>query len=165
MHKAWTPPARYVFGAATLLGVFSTLQAYRLATLSINEMNIEVWRLLALNLAYWYVPATLTSPIFRIAHRFPLDAPGWLRALAVHALAAVGFSIVHLGAMIGRRAILWPGKMFPAYNGSWTSAVQRTFRMNSDWALMTHSPIVGASNAPGYYPQSRARAIRAPTPK
>ena len=53
MEKAWTPPARFVFGAATLLGVFSTLQAYRLSTLSINDsMNIEVWRLIALNLAY-----------------------------------------------------------------------------------------------------------------
>ena len=30
MQKAWTPPVRLVFGAATLLGIFSTLQAYRL---------------------------------------------------------------------------------------------------------------------------------------
>lgn len=93
MQKAWTPPARFVFGAATLLGVFSTLQAYRLTALSLNDqMKIEVWPHLALNLAYWYVPATLTSTIFRIAHRFPLDAPRWPRALAVHALSALGFS-------------------------------------------------------------------------
>ena len=162
MQKAWTPPARFVFGAATLLGVFSTLQVYRLTTLSINDqMNIEVWRLLALNLAYWYVPATLTSAIFRIAHRFPLDAPGWPRALAVHALAALGFSVLHLGAMIGMRAVLWPGKLFPGYGGSWTSAIQRTYLVNLDWALMTYSAIVGAGYALGYYRESRARAIRA----
>lgn len=161
MQKAWTPPARFVFGAATLLGVFSTLQAYRLTSLSVtDQMNIEVWRLLALNLVYWYVPATLTATIFRIAHRFPLDAPGWPRALAVHALAAVGLSIVHLGAMIGIRAVL-PGRMFPAYSGSWTSAVQRIYLMNLDWALMTYSAIVGASYALGYYRESRSRAIRA----
>jgi len=162
MEKAWTPPARFVFGAATLLGVFSTLQAYRLSTLSINDsMNIEVWRLMALNLAYWYVPATLTSTIFRIAHRFPLDAPAWPRALGVHAVAALGLSVIHLGAMIGMRAILWPGRMFPAYGGSWTSGVQRIYLMNLDWALMTYSAIVGASYALGYYRESRARAIRA----
>jgi two-component system, LytTR family, sensor kinase len=162
MQKAWTPPARFVFGAATLLGVFSTLQAYRLSTLSINDqMNIEVWRLLALNLAYWYVPATLTSTIFRLANRFPLDAPGWPRALAVHALAALGLSVVHLGGMIGMRAILWPGRLFPAYGGSLTSGVQRIYLMNLDWALMTYSAIVGASYAIGYYRESRARAIRA----
>jgi len=161
MEKAWTPPARFVFGAATLLGVFSTLQAYRLTTLSINEhMNIEVWRLLALNLAYWYVPAALTPTIFRVAHRFPLDAPGWPRAFAVHALTAGGFSILHLGAMIGMRAILWPTRMFPAYK-SWTSAVQGIYLMNLDWALMTYSAIVGASYALAYYRESRARAIRA----
>ena len=52
MQKAWTPPVRLVFGAATLLGIFSTLQAYRLSTLNIKDpMNIEVWRLLVLNLA------------------------------------------------------------------------------------------------------------------
>jgi two-component system, LytTR family, sensor kinase len=162
MQKAWTPPARFVFGAATLLGVFSTLQAYRLTTLNINEqMNIEVWRLLALNLAYWYVPAALTAVIFRIAYRFPLDAPGWPRALAAHALTAVCFSIVHLGAMIGMRAILWPGRMFPAYGGKWTSAVQRIYLMNLDWALMTYSAIVGLSYALSYYRESRSRAIRA----
>lgn len=162
MQTTWTPPARFVFGAATLLGVFSTLQVYRLSTLNINDqINIQVWRLLALNLAYWYVPATLTSTIFRIARRFPLDAPGWPRALAVHALTAVGFSIIHLAAMIGMRAILWPGRMFPGYGGSWTSAVQRTYLMNLDWALMTYSAIVGASYALGYYRESRARAIRA----
>src|SRR5262245_417243 len=161
MQKAWTPPARFVFGAATLLGVFSTLQAYRLSSLSItDQVNIDVWRLLALNLVYWYVPATLTATIFRIAHRFPLDAPGWPRALAVHALAAVGLSIVHLGAMIGIRAVL-PGQMFPAYPGAWTSAVQRIYLMNLDWALMTYSAIVGASYALGYYRESRTRAIRA----
>lgn len=161
MQTAWTPPARFVFGAATLLAVFSTLQAYRLTTLNITEeMNIDVWRLLALNLAYWYVPATLTSTIFRIAHRFPLDAPGWPRTVMVHALAAVGLSILHLGAMIGMRAILWPAKMFFSY-GSWTSAVQRIYLMNLDWALMTYSAIVGASYALTYYRESRARAIRA----
>ena len=162
MQKAWTPPARFVFAGATLLGVFSTLQSYRLWTLSINDqMDIEVWRLLALNLAYWYVPAALTSTIFRVAHRFPLDAPGWPRALTAHAVAALGFSIIHLGAMIGMRAILWPGRMFPAYKGSLTSAVQRTYLMNLDWALMTYSAIVGASYALGYYRESRTRAIRA----
>ncbi len=162
MQKAWTPPARFVFGAATLLGVFSTLQVYRLSTLNISEqMNIDVWRLLALNLAYWYVPATLTSTIFRIARRFPLDAPGWPRALAVHAVVAIGFSIVHLGAMIGMRAVLWPGLMFPGYRGTWTSAVQGTYLTNLDWALMTYSAIVGASYALSYYRESRARAIRA----
>ena len=161
MQTVWTPPVRLVFGAATLLGIFSTLQAYRLTTLNINgKMDVEVWRLLVLNLAYWYVPAGLTSIIFRVAHRFPFDATGWLRALAAHALAAIGFSIIHLVGMLCVRALLWPGRMFIA-SGSWTSAVQRSYLMNLDWALMTYSTIVGLSYALGYYRESQARAVRA----
>lgn len=161
MPKAWTPPTRFVFGAATVLAVFHTLQDYRIYTLSGTEqINVDVWRLLAINLAYWYVPAALTNAIFRLAHRFPLDAPGWPRALAVHAMAAVGFSIVHLGAIVGMRAIVWPGRLFPN-SPSWISAIQQHYLMNLDWALVTYSAIVGMSYALDYYRESRARAIRA----
>jgi two-component system LytT family sensor kinase len=161
MQKTWTPPVRLVFGAATLLGIFSTLQAYRLTALNINDkMDIEVWRLLVLNLAYWYVPAGLTGTIFRIAQHFRVDTTGWPRALAVHALAAITFSVVHLAAMISVRAMLWPGRLFPGY-GSWTSFAQRIYLTNLDWALMTYSAIVGLSYALGYYRESQARAIGA----
>src|SRR5687767_6351360 len=161
MQKTWTPPVRLVFGAATLLGIFSTLQAYRLTALNINDtMDIEVWRLLVLNFAYWYVPAALTGTIFRIAQHFRVDTTGWPRALAVHALAAITFSVVHLAAMISVRAVLWPGRLFPGY-GSWTSFVQRIYLTNLDWALMTYSAIVGLSYALGYYRESQARAIGA----
>ena len=111
MQTVWTPPVRLVFGAATLLGIFSTLQAYRLTTLNINgKMDVEVWRLLVLNLAYWYVPAGLTSIIFRVAHRFPFDATGWLRALAAHAaLAAIGFSTsTSWECLASGAALAWP---------------------------------------------------------
>jgi two-component system LytT family sensor kinase len=161
MQKAWTPRARVIFGAATLLGIFSTLQAYRLTTLNIKEpMNVEVWRLLVLNLAYWYVPAALTPLIFRIAHRFPIDSARWPRALGAHALAAGGFSVVHLACMVGVRAVLWPGIWPPSY-GSWIQGVQRMYLLNLDWALMTYAAIVGLSYALGYYRESQARAINA----
>jgi two-component system, LytTR family, sensor kinase len=161
MQRAWTPPVRYVFAAATLLGVFSTLQAYRLATLEMSgPMTIEVWRLLVLNLTYWYVPAALTSIIFRIAYRFPLDAPGWPRALTVHAFAAVVFSIVHVAAMISARTALWPKRWLSMTYNSWISRVQRDYLNNLDWALMTYCAIVGLSYALAYYRESQTRAIR-----
>jgi two-component system LytT family sensor kinase len=161
MQKVWTPRARVIFGAATLLGIFSTLQAYRLTTLNIKEpMNVEVWRLLVLNLAYWYVPAALTPLIFRIAHRFPIDSARWPRALGAHALAAGGFSVVHLACMVGVRTVLWPGIWSHSY-GSWTQGVQRMYLLNLDWALMTYAAIVGLSYALGYYRESQARAINA----
>jgi two-component system LytT family sensor kinase len=160
MQKAWTPPARFVFGAATLLGVFSTLQAYRLTALDISDqMPIDVWRLLSLNIAYWYVPATLTATIFRISNRFSPDILGWPRTIAVHAAGALTFSIVHLGAMVGMRTLLWWGRLFTY--PSWPSLIQTMYLRNLDWALMTYSAIAGASYALGYYRESRTRAIRA----
>ncbi len=161
MQKAWTPPARWVFGAATLLGLFSTLQSYRLSTLTVKDpMTIAVGRLLVLNLAYWYVPAAVTSLIFRLAQHFPFDAGKWLRALVAHATAAAVFSLVHLAGMVAVRALLWPGMIKP-YDVSWTLFLQRQYLTNLDWALMTYSAIVGVSYALGYYRESQARALTA----
>jgi hypothetical protein len=87
MQNAWTPPGRWVFAVATFPGVFSTLQAYRLVTLDMAKpLEPEPLRLLALNLAYWYVPAALTIPIFSLSHRFRLDTPRWPRALRLRSI-------------------------------------------------------------------------------
>lgn len=153
---------RYVFAAATLLGVFSTLQSYRLNSLELSgPMTVPFWRFLVRNISYWYVPAALTSVIFRIAHRFPLDGPRWPRSLAVHGLAALAFSIVHVAAMIGVLTMLAPKLTYTMTFASWASLVQRTYLWNLDWALMTYTAIVGVSYALAYNRESRARALRA----
>ncbi len=76
MQSTWTPPLRWVFAAATVLGFFSALQSYRLSTLNLRyPMDIEVGKILILNLVYWYIPASLTPVIFRLGHRFRVDGP------------------------------------------------------------------------------------------
>jgi two-component system LytT family sensor kinase len=161
MQKAWTPPIRSVFVGATLLGLFSTLQAYRLTSLSAKDgMDVEVVHLLILNLAYWYVPACLTLPIFSLAHQFRLDSKRWLRALLVHASAAAFFSVIHTAAMLGVRSTFWPAAGKPP-SVEWTTFIQRQYLNQLDWALMTYAAIVGLSYALGYYRESRAREIKA----
>jgi two-component system, LytTR family, sensor kinase len=161
MQKTWTPPVRSVFIAATLLGLFSTLQAYRLTSLSAKDgMDVEVVHLLILNLAYWYVPAGLTLPIFRLAHRFRLDSNQWFRSLLVHAAAAAVFSVLHTAAMLAVRSTFWPSAGKPDYV-DWMTFVQRQYLNQLDWALMTYAAIVGLSYALGYYRESRAREIKA----
>ncbi len=82
MQSTWTPPLRWVFAAATVLGLFSALQSYRLSTLNLRyPMDIEVGKIVILNLVYWYVPAALSPIIFRLGHRFRVDGPHWMRAL------------------------------------------------------------------------------------
>ena len=162
MQTAWTPPLRWVFGAATVLGLMSTLQAYRLSTLNLRvpSYEIEVWPLLVLNLAYWYVPAALTRPIFRLTNRVNLDSGPWIRLLGVHAVSALGFSVLHAAAMLSVRAMIWDsaGKM-PTV--PWTTFAQRLYLTNLDWALMTYAAIVGVSYAVNYQRQAQSRQLTA----
>jgi signal transduction histidine kinase len=161
MQKVWTPPARWIFGAATVLGVFSTLQAYRLTTLTLKEgMVIEVWRLLTLNLVYWYVPAALMGGIFRLASRFPVDNGRWIRAAAIHVICAFGFSLLHAACMLTTRQLLW-GRLSALTWESRLSVAQSLYLTNLDWALMTYAAIAGLSYALGYYGEARDRTIKA----
>jgi two-component system, LytTR family, sensor kinase len=160
MQKAWTPPIRWVFLVATFLSVFSTVQAYRLMTLDMKQpMEIDTGRLLLLNLAYWYVPAALTTAIFGFSHRFRLDTPRWPRALAAHAAAALAFSLIHFAAMLAVRVAMWTQARPPSF--SWTEFGQRLFLTNMDWALMTYAALVGLSHALAYHRESRARDVNA----
>ena len=160
MQKAWTPPYGWVFAVATPLVVFSTLQAYRLETLAIRvPVDIQEGKLFLLNLAYWYVPALLTPTIFRLAQRFRVDGPRWLRALALHLIFALTFSVVHCACMISTRLLLWTNGNKSPYV-AWTSFVQRQFLQNLDWTLMVYSTIVGLSYALAYYRDSQARAVK-----
>lgn len=161
MEKAWTPPLRWVFVTATFLGFFSTLQAYRLTVLALDRpMGVDVGQLLILNLAYWYVPAICSPLLFRLAHRYQLDAPRWWRSAAAHAAAAGLFSVVHVAAMLAVRATLWPSAGRPP-SLSWASFVQRIYLTNLDWTLMTYAAIVGLSFALAYHREARDRAIKA----
>jgi two-component system LytT family sensor kinase len=162
MQKAWTPPIRWVFLVATLLGLFSTAQAYRLTSLNpkAHVDGIEIGSLLILNLTLWYVPAALTAPIFRIAAHFRLDADRWIRSLAMHAAAAVLFSIVHVAAMMAVRVMLWP-ELRSMTADTWLSYTQDQYLRNLDWSLMTYAAVVGLSYALGYYRESQARALKA----
>ncbi|MGH9370253.1 MAG: histidine kinase, partial [Vicinamibacterales bacterium] len=164
MHKAWTPPARWTFLVATLLGLFSTAQGYRLTTLDprMRQDDVAILALFALNLALWYVPAALLRPIFWLSSRFRLDSEHWLRAVGMHAFAAVIFSIVHFVAMLTVRIILWPeltARPLPDF----VAWAQSSYLRNLDWTLMTYAAIVGLCYALGYYRESQARALKTAT--
>ena len=131
----WTPPLRIVFGVATILSLFSTLQSYRLSALSISEpMDVVVWKTLVLNsFGYWYVPAALTPAIFALAYRFPIESVGRARTLLIYALGAIVFSLVHLACTMTVIVSLWPQPPI-----AFATRVQRIYLSNLDWALMTY---------------------------
>ena len=160
MQSTWAPPLRWVFAAATVLGLFSTVQWYRLTALNLRyPMDIEVGKLLILNLLYWYVPASLSPIIFRLGHRFRVDGPRWIRALGVHAFAAVSYSVVHWACMISMRLLLWDSaNKLPTV--PWTSFLQRQYLSNLDFTLMTYTTVLGLSYALHYSRESQARAVK-----
>jgi two-component system LytT family sensor kinase len=160
MQSTWAPPLRWVFAAATVLGLFSALQAYRLSTLYLRTpMDIEVGKIVILNLVYWYIPASLTPIIFRLGHRFRVDGQHWIRALGVHAVAAVSYSVIHCAGMIGTRLLLWESaNKLPAVE--WASFVQRQYLSQLDFTLMTYTTVLGLSYALHYSRESQARAVK-----
>jgi two-component system, LytTR family, sensor kinase len=155
MQKPWSPPLRWVFGAATLLGLFSTAQASRLHSLSsMPPSEIPIWPLLALNFTYWFIPALLAPIIFRLVHRFPIDGHR-LRAFAVHAVSALTFAAIHAVGMVAVRAAIYG---LPSMGVGW--AWQRIYLTNLDWLLMTYSTIAGFNYALGYYREVQIRGVR-----
>ena len=156
MRTPWTPPYRWVFGAATALGLFSTLQAYRLTAITMKTpMNPEVGNLLVLNLALWFVPASLTPIIFALTRRYRPSETRLFHLIAIHAAAALLLSCVHGAAMTVTRALLWG----PPEIG-WIGAIQRVYLMNLDWALMTYTTIVGLIYSVGFYSESQAQSLK-----
>jgi signal transduction histidine kinase len=160
MRKAWTLPMRWVFGVATVLGLFSTLQAIRLTTLNSKEgMPVQVGQLLILNLAYWYIPVSLTPSIVAVTRRFRLDGDRRLRAVGVHAAAAIGFMILRFAMMIGVRFLLWTdGGKYPSV--PWLTFLQRQFILDTDWFLMVYVGIVGLSHTIAYYHETEERKLK-----
>jgi signal transduction histidine kinase len=154
------PPAKWIFVTATLLGLFSTLQAYRLTTLNLKPPDLRATDLLVLNLGYWYIPALLLPTIFRLAYRFRLDVGRWYRPLALHASAAMTFSVMHWAGMMGVRWLLWPDAGKPP-GWTWTSFAQRQYLTNLDWSLMTYTSIVGLAYALWYHHESQSSALAA----
>jgi signal transduction histidine kinase len=161
MASAWKPPARWVFGVATALSLFSTLQAYRLSVLvSKPGMPPEsITKLAFLNFVYWYAPALLVPVVVSLAHRFPVESGRRARRLGLHLLFGIGFSMVCTAAIIGARALLWDGggKM-PSL--PWLSYVQRQYLTYLDWGLMTYGAIVGLSHAATYQQDSQRRKLK-----
>jgi two-component system LytT family sensor kinase len=163
MLGTWRPPLRWVFAAATLLGLFSGLQAFRLWTLNPRAATavttFEVGKLFLLNLIYWYIPASLSPLIFRLGHRFRVDGPQIFRALSLHILAAGTYSIVHCASMVGARVLIYGTTGKPAA-WPWRVWIQREYLTNLDWTLMTYTTIVALSYALHYSKESHARAVK-----
>jgi signal transduction histidine kinase len=161
MRKVWTPPWPWVCGVATALSLFSFLQAYRLTLLTSKPgMTIEAGKLLALNLALWYIAALMMPAIVWMARRFPFDTGHKIRAVVAHSGGALAFAFVHFVGITSMRFLLWPdGGKYPSV--PWSSYFQRRALEQLDWSLMVYAVIVGVSHAIAFYHESQERKLKA----
>jgi signal transduction histidine kinase len=155
-------PAPLLFAIATVFGISSTFQAYWKDTLSHEHMMPHALpRLMALNLAYWYIPALLTPAIMAFAVRHPLDRASWLRRLPLHVACALSYSVAHTAVMMATRAaLLGSAALAKPEHGWWVSALREYFSQ-LDWLLTTYLFLVGVAFALVYRRESEARALNA----
>jgi two-component system LytT family sensor kinase len=150
--------ARMIVGVATVLGIFSALQAYNYTSLFM-ERAPKFWHLLSLNMTYWYAWALLVPGILWLARRHRFDRATWRRAAAVHACGVMVFVLVH--AVITVTARDWLAGLFGFRLDSWWAEFRRLFFLYFDWEMMTYWAVVGLSHALDYHGQAQERALTA----
>jgi two-component system LytT family sensor kinase len=150
---------RLILGVATILGIFSALQAYNYVALFEERVPKMWYLLLALNMTYWYAWAALVPGMLAVARRFPFERQRWRRAAAVHAGGVVVFVLVHAVLTVSIREAL--AIRFGISLGSWWSEFQRLFFLNFDWEMMTYWTVVGLSHAIDYHKEAQERALAA----
>jgi two-component system, LytTR family, sensor kinase len=153
---------RAIFGVATLLGLFSSFQAYQLMRFLYPGENTSVMLLAGINIGYWYVWALLAPVIIGITRRFPLERGKWVRSLPVHLIAVFVVTAVHIGVFewfrISLHHLLWTGDPMKA---TWWSQVTKTFLQNFDYEMMAYWAIVAVYSAVQYHGEAQDRALKA----
>jgi two-component system, LytTR family, sensor kinase len=150
--------ARLVIGVSTVLGVFSTFQAYNYVTL-FTERKPKMLHLLALNMTYWYAWALLVPGILWLARRYRFERQTWRRAAAVHAVGVVAFTFLHAVTTVSVREPLIAA--FGWRPANWWSQFQELFFLNFDWEMTTYWAVVGLSHALHFHSQAQERALAA----
>ena len=145
-----------IFLGATLLGVFSAIQAYNyVALFSEKPQPIEI--LLGLNMSYWYAWAILAPFVLWLARSYRFERLKWTRALIVHVPAVFVVTFAHamlLGA--GRVATM---HFLAGREVEWWLGVRERFFLYFDWEMMTYGAIIAVSHAFDYYRESQDRAL------
>jgi len=158
MREKHTAGPRLILGVATLLGTFSTLQAYQAERL-FSDRPHPLYALAVLNFSFWYGWALLAPIVLWMARRFPLQRNTWKTSPPAHLVAVVILAFVHV-ALVEGAFVTVPGS---GYLGklTWWDRVQRNFAMTFDWEMMMYGAIIGFSYAASYFRESQVRALRA----
>ena len=153
---------RAIFGVATLLGLFSSFQAYQMVRFMYPSETPSVLILIGINLGYWYAWAILAPVIAGVTRRFPLERGVLLRSLPVHLVAVFVVTVVHIGLFEWLRMhisqFFWSGGPMKT---TWWAQVTKTFLNNFDYEMMAYWAIAGVYSAVRYHGEAQERALKA----
>jgi len=151
---------RAIFGVATLLGLFSSFQAYQMVRFMYPSETPSVLILIGINLGYWYAWAILAPVIAGVTRRFPLERGVLLRSLPVHLVAVFVVTVVHIGLFEWLRMhisqFFWSGGPMKT---TWWAQVTKTFLNNFDYEMMAYWAIAGVYSAVRYHGEAQERAL------
>jgi two-component system LytT family sensor kinase len=150
--------ALLILGAATLLGVFSALQAYNYVAFFLEEEQ-PFALLLALNISYWYAWALLVPPMLWMARRFRFERQRWLRAVVAHMGGVLVVTFAHAMLWVTARVVIM--QWMAEREVEWWAVVNERFFFYFDWEMMTYWAVVAVSNALDFYHESQERALAA----
>jgi two-component system, LytTR family, sensor kinase len=143
--------ALLAFAFWTLLGVAFASQFYFSSAQFGNPVSWS--RALAYSLADWWVFAALSVPAMWLAHRVPIETPQRARAVLLHILASVMFSLAY---MLLRRAIAAWQSPAASFGQSFNALLFKTWHFN----LLVYWVIIAVSFAFDYAQKLRDRELR-----
>jgi two-component sensor histidine kinase len=145
-----------IFGAFTLLGLFSSVQAH-LVVAYYSDKPRPFSEALILNMGYWYAWALLVPIVLWLTRRFPLTGGRWARSLPVHLVAVVLVTFAHVCLS---ETVHW-AVMPPNESYTWVRGVLRSWVWQFDWEMAAYWAIVAISHAAAYYGEAQARTLTA----
>jgi len=145
-----------ILGVATVLGVFSTFQAYNYVSF-FTERRPPFLMLLTLNVTYWYAWAAVAPGILWLAQRYRFERHTWRRATVAHGIGVLSFTSVHAALVVTCRALI--GAYYGGRTMTWWESFQELFFLNFDWEMMGYWAMVGASHALDFYRESQEQRV------
>jgi two-component system LytT family sensor kinase len=132
----------YLFGGATVLGLFFSGQSYLYYRLT--DDSIPWWHAFAFTMPDWYLWALIAFPVVRLSRRFRLEKGAWGKPFAIHMLASVVLSFLHILLAVTFIFMCVPGF---AQTHTWSEKFWFNFTIRFHWNVVTYWAIVGMVHA------------------
>ena len=158
-HEKALPRWTWIFLAATVLALSSTLQAARMMALGTRPpSSIPIGRLVALNFTLWWIPAAVSPAIFGLVDSLSKSGKSWARSALYHLAGLLSFSLIHFVAFFCLYATFsWLDGRLQGIH--WLSWAQTLYLDNINWTIATYCSIAAIGYALNLRRRNDERAL------